>query len=135
MTGLAFHHHGLAVRADGEAIAFLEHLGYRIGALVEDPRQNVRLRLCRHAAMPSVEIVMPGRGPGPLAALLKRHDQLLYHTCYETDDRGSALAGFEERGMRVIEVLPPTPAALFGGRMVSFHTIMGFGLIELLDRS
>jgi hypothetical protein len=32
----------------------------------------------------------------------------------------------------VVPVSPPTPALLFGGREVSFYTISGIGLIELL---
>ena len=134
LAGLSFHHHGLALRHDDDAVLFLAGLGYAIGELVEDLVQDVRLRLCTHPAMPAVEIVLPGSGAGPLTGLLKRHDQLLYHTCYETADRAQALAAIEAAGLRAVEVLGPTPAVLFGGRLVSFHTVMGFGLIELLDR-
>lgn len=133
IAGLAFHHHGLALRSDADALIFLGALGYRAGEQVYDPVQDVRLRLCHHEAMPTVEIVMPGDRPGPLSGILSRHEQLLYHSCYEVADRGQAIATFEDMGLRVIDVLPPTPAILFGGRLVSFHTVMGYGLIELLD--
>lgn len=133
IAGLKFHHHGLALRNDADALIFLEALGYRAGALVYDPVQDVRLRLCVHDAMPTVEIVMPGERPGPLSGILSRHEQLLYHSCYEVADRSLTVAAFENLDLRLIEVLPPTPAILFGGRLVSFHTVMGFGLIELLD--
>ena len=135
MKGLTFHHHGLALHDDRDALVFLASLGYRAGALVHDPVQDVRLRLCTHASMPTVEIVMPGDAPGPLAGILKRHDQLLYHTCYEISSREAVLDGWRAADLRVFEVLPPTPAILFAGRKVSFHTIMGFGLVELLDRT
>lgn len=131
---LRFHHHGLAVREDTDALNFLALLGYDCGPLVYDPVQNVRLRLCSHLAMPTVEIVMAGEGLGPLDAILRRQDQLLYHTCYEVDDRAGVLDALEQADLRVFEVLGPTPAILFGGRKVSFHTVMGLGLIELLDR-
>ena len=132
---LRLHHHGLAVREDTEALTFLALLGYNCSVPVYDPVQNVRLRLCSHDAMPTVEIVMPGEGPGPLDAILRRQDQLLYHTCYEVDDRAAVLGALEQADLRVFEVLGPTPAILFGGRQVSFHTVLGFGLIELLDRA
>lgn len=134
ITGLTFNHHGLAVRNDAAACAFLTLLGYAIGPLVVDPVQNVRLRLCQHASLPTVEIVMPGEsGPSPLDGYVARQDALLYHTCYEVVDRNAVLSDLEMAGLRVFEVLPPTPAILFGNRLVSFHMIAGFGLIELLD--
>lgn len=130
----AFHHHGLALQDDADALLVLRLLGYTVGAVVHDPLQDVRLRLCTHSTMPAIEIVMPGDRPGPLDGVLRRHAQLIYHTCYEVADREAALAALEEAGVRLIEVLPPVPAVLFDGRKVSFHTAMGFGLIELLDR-
>jgi hypothetical protein len=134
IAGLAFHHHGLAVRSDEQALIFLAALGYVAGPLVHDPVQDVRLRLCTHDTLPTVEIVMPGDGDGPTRGLLARNEGLLYHTCYEIDDRDAVLETLEEAGLRAMEVLAPTPAMLFDNRLVSFHTIRGFGLIELLDR-
>lgn len=135
IPGLAFHHHGLAVRRDDDARAMLGLLGYAIGEVVHDPLLGVHLRLCTHTDFPAIEIVMPAGEPGPIDAILRRHDQLIYHTCYEVDDRGAVLAAFERAGLRALPVVPPTPAVLFDGRLVSFHTVMGVGLIELLDRS
>jgi len=134
IAGLTFHHHGLAVRNDEQALIFLGALGYVAGDLVHDKLQDVRLRLCTHDRMPTVEIVMPGDGDGPTRGLLARNEGLLYHTCYEIDDRAGVLDALEEAGLRAFEVLAPTPAVLFGHRCVSFHSIRGFGLIELLDR-
>ena len=135
LAGLTFHHHGLALNFDGEALTMLRLLGYSMGEQVHDPVLNVNLRLCVHPAFPAVEIVLRGSERGPLDALLRRHDQLLYHSCYEVADREAVLAALEEAGLRVVPVLPPTPAVLFEGRLVSFHTILGFGLIELLDQT
>lgn len=134
IPGLTFHHHGLALRRDADALLFLEGLGYQPGELVYDPLQDVRLRLCGHAHLPAVEIVMPGNAPGPLDPILARGGTTLYHTCYEVDDRAAVLDRIEAGGSRTAEVLAPTPAILFGGRCVSFHMILGFGLIELLAR-
>lgn len=133
-SAFVFHHHGLALQDDADALLVVQLLGYTVGTVVYDPVQDVRLRLCTHPAMPAIEIVMPGERPGPLDGVLRRHAQLIYHTCYEIADREAALAAFEEAGVRLIEVLAPVPAVLFDGRKVSFHTAMGFGLIELLDR-
>ena len=135
IPGLTFHHHGLALHEDAEARTMLGLLGYAVGPLVIDPQLCVRLRLCTHPAFPAVEIVTRGEERGPLDGLLRKHDQLLYHTCYEVADRADVLARFEDAGLRVLPVLQPTPAVLFDGRLVSFHTMLGFGLVELLDRA
>ena len=133
IDGLTFHHHGLAVRRDNDALAMLGLLGYDASEVVHDPLLGVNLRLCTHSTFPAVEIVMPDGGEGPIDAILRRHDQLLYHTCYEVAERATVLRAFEQADLRVIEVVGPTPAVLFHGRKVSFHSVLGFGLIELLD--
>jgi methylmalonyl-CoA/ethylmalonyl-CoA epimerase len=58
---------------------------------------------------------------------------VIYHVCYTTDNLGSALAGLEKAGTRVICASPPKPAILFGGRKVSFYNVAGIGLIEILE--
>ena len=130
--GLSFHHLGLAVKKEDDALIFLGGLGYEAGKQVYDELQNVHLRLCTLQDSPSVELVTPGHGPGPLTPIFKRHNELIYHTCYETDDREASLVAFENSGLRVLAVVEPKPAILFGGREVSFHTVLGFGLVELL---
>ncbi len=134
MSGLVFHHHGLAVRKDETALAMLRCLGYAIGESVFDPEQNVYVRLCTSAHHPAVEIVMPGTaGKSPVDSILAKHDALLYHTCYETDDLQKTLAGLEAQGLRLVCVAARKPAVLFGGRHVSFYMTPGWGLIELLE--
>jgi len=52
--GLTFHHLGLAAQKPDTARVFLSNLGYRVGAMVHDPIQNVHLAMGEHPAMPSV---------------------------------------------------------------------------------
>jgi methylmalonyl-CoA/ethylmalonyl-CoA epimerase len=133
LSGFRFHHFGLATRSDETAVEFLTALGYACGPSVYDSEQNVRLRMCDKVGDPSIEIITPGEGDGPLTSILKRYHQLFYHSCYEVDDRATALAEIERAGFRCMETSAPRPAILFGGRLVSFHTIIGYGLIELLS--
>ncbi|MCE2947099.1 MAG: VOC family protein [Betaproteobacteria bacterium] len=130
--GLSFHHIGLAVRTPRKAQAFLRALGYRIGAPVLDPEQNVNLVWAENPRMPAVELVYPTDTPGPVTELLARQGESIYHTCFETDDVAAALAAMNDAGHRVVCVRDERPAILFGGRLVSFHFVAGFGLIELL---
>lgn len=131
---LQFHHFGLAVRRPDEAKKFVAALGYRIGATVFDPGQNVHLALCEHAAEPAVEIIWPGHTPGPVEKLTARHAAgVIYHLCYETDNLAAALAGFAAAGLTAVCISPPQPAPLFGGRPVSFYNVVGIGLVEILE--
>ncbi|MCI5060507.1 MAG: VOC family protein [Alphaproteobacteria bacterium] len=136
--GLTFHHIGLAVKKEEDALLFLGGLGYETGEKIYDPEQKVNLRLCTAPQKPAIELVMPNIIDGeaqesPLTPILKRQSEVIYHTCYETQDLDKSLEAMESKELRVLPVSPPTPAILFGGRKVSFYTIMGFGLIEILE--
>ena len=133
--GLSFHHLGLALKSDVQATAFLEGIGYQISEKIYDPDQNVHLRFCKSRHGPAIEIVLPGIGDGPLTPLLKRYDELVYHTCYETDNLRSSIDAIEASGLRVLTLSKPNPAILFGSRRVSFFKIMGFGIIEILEKA
>lgn len=130
---LRFHHLGLAVRQPEPALAFLRTLNYEIGPRVHDELQRVNLMLCTSESMPDVEVVFRASEAGPLDAILKRTDAQLYHVCYEVDDLEAVLLAMREDGHRPHCVVPRTPAILFGGRLVSFYYLGGFGLVELLE--
>ena len=58
---------------------------------------------------------------------------IIYHLCYETENLAAALAQFADAGINAICISQPTPAPLFGGRLVSFYNIVGMGLVEVLE--
>jgi methylmalonyl-CoA/ethylmalonyl-CoA epimerase len=130
---LKFHHFGLALRREDDALTFLKHSGYEISEKIFDPEQNVHLRMCTHSTQPSIEMVLPGEGDGPLTPILKRYSELIYHLCYECGDVSSYLNKLEHDGVEYTEIAAPKPAILFGGRPVSFYHIRGFGLIEIIE--
>jgi len=131
-SGLLFHHLGLAVRRPQKAFAFLSALGYREGAEVYDPLQSVNLAMRHHPAMPDVEVIWPGSAPSPIDTLIKGGTSLTYHLCFATEDAAQALADLQSDGHRIIEIAAPKPAVLFGGIPVSFHNVLGFGMIEII---
>lgn len=130
--GLEFHHLGLAVRHSADALAFLTGLGYTPSAPVRDPLQNVNLILCTSEQMPAVEIIYPTETAGPLASILKAQVSVIYHTCFQSNDLEYSLRAIGQAN-RIIELSPPKPAILFGGRKVSFYMVSGFGVIEILE--
>jgi catechol 2,3-dioxygenase-like lactoylglutathione lyase family enzyme len=129
---LRFHHFGLAVRRPHKAFAFLDALGYVEGRQVYDPLQSVNLAMRHHQTMPDVEVIWPGEAPSPIDNLIKGERSLVYHLCFATDDATRALADLQGAGLQVVEIAPPKPAILFGDLPVSFHNVLGFGVIEIL---
>jgi methylmalonyl-CoA/ethylmalonyl-CoA epimerase len=131
--GLLFHHLGLAVRKPEAAIAYHRALGYEIAAPVFDPEQNVNLIMCTSAAMPDVEIITPAEGPSPIDGIVLKYDSAIYHTCFTAADPTVCVARMKEAGLKVICVSPPKSAVLFGGKKVSFYTVLGVGTIEIIE--
>lgn len=135
-AGLRFHHFGLAAADPRRAVSFLERIGYRCGNAVVDPLQNVVLHWCEMDAAPSVEVVSPAKAKGPLTSVLAEHPTSFYHLCYEAGSpEADPVELLRATGARFVTVMPPTPAVLFAGRLVSFHLVQGFGLVELLQAS
>lgn len=130
---LRFHHFGLASRRPEQTLKFLKGLGHEVAKQAHDPLQNVNLWLCPHSSMPTVELIAPAEGPGPLDAILTASSESIYHLCYETENLETSLEALKVAGCRVICVSPPKPAILFGDRRVSFYMIRDFGIIELLQ--
>ena len=100
---------------------------------MRDELQGVDLVLCTSPAMPTVEVVSRASEKGPLDAILKRTDAQIYHVCYEVDDLPAVLGELRAAGHRPLCVVPAKPAILFGGRLVSFHYLANFGLVEFLE--
>lgn len=129
--GLRFHHFGLAVAEPEPALRFLAGLGYAPGPRVFDPLQNVHLVLCTHPAMPAVEAIWPANEASPVQRLIRR-GHMIYHLCYVSADAARSLAAIEAAGLATVPLGPAQPAVLFGGTPVSFHSVDGFGMIELI---
>lgn len=130
---LKFHHFGLATRDAEETRRMLTLLGYELAEPIFDPLQNVNLIWCEHALMPAIEVVYPADTPGPLDSYLAEFPELVYHLCYVAPDIQIAADEIRSAGLRLLTVVAPKPAVLFGGRAVAFYLAKGLGLIEILE--
>lgn len=136
LKNLSFHHYGLAVKKDDEALKMLEALGYEPQTRIHDPAQNVYVRLCIAPGQPTIEIVQPGdEGKSPIDGIISKFGEMIYHSCYETPDLAQTLETIESAGLRCLPLGERKPAVLFGGRHVSFYKIFGWGILELLERN
>lgn len=130
---LTFHHFGLAVRNIDAARKVLGGMGYHCGEDVYDPLQEVTLVWCDHETMPAVEIVAPTGKPGPVDSIVAASDAAVYHLCYSAPSIDASVTAIREAGVRIIPIVPPKPAVLFGGKHVGFYQVRGFGLIEIVE--
>jgi Glyoxalase/Bleomycin resistance protein/Dioxygenase superfamily len=130
--GLEFHHFGLAVRSPDAAFRYLGDLGYRAGSICYDPLQKVNLAMRHHDRMPDVEVIWPGQEPSPIDRMLKQSDSIIYHLCYTSENVDGSLAALERAGLEVLPLGMAQPALLFGGIEVSFYSITGVGIIEII---
>jgi hypothetical protein len=130
--GLEFHHFGLAVRSPETAFRYLEDLGYGAGSTCYDPLQKVNLAMRHHDRMPDVEVIWPGTEASPIDRMLKQNDSMIYHLCYTSADVERSVAALEEAGLEVLPLGLAQPALLFDGMEVSFYSITGVGIIEII---
>ena len=130
--GLEFHHFGLAVRSPEAAFRYLEDLGYEAGSTCYDPLQKVNLAMRHHGRMPDVEVIWPGTEASPIDRMLKRNDSMIYHLCYTSADVERSVAALEEAGLEVLPLGLAQPALLFDHMEVSFYSVTGVGVIEII---
>jgi hypothetical protein len=130
--GLEFHHFGLAVRSPEAAFRYLEDLGYSAGSACYDPLQKVNLAMRHHDRMPDVEVIWPGTEASSIDRMLKRNDSMIYHLCYTSADVERSVAALEEAGLEVLPLGLAQPALLFDDMEVSFYSITGVGIIEII---
>ena len=130
--GLDFHHFGLAVRSPEAAFRYLSDLGYRAGNHCYDPLQKVNLAMRHHDNMPDVEVIWPGQEPSPIDQMLKRSDSMIYHLCYTSENVDASIAALELAGLEVLPLGVAQPAVLFDGLEVSFYSVTGVGVIEII---
>ena len=131
--GLEFHHFGLAVRTPTQSFVYLAALGYREGSSCFDAHQRVNLAMRHHDSMPDVEVIWPGNEPSPLDKMLRHSDSIIYHLCYISRNAQASIAAIEAAGLDLLPISDPAPAPLFGGLGVSFYSILGFGIIEIIQ--
>lgn len=132
MTGLEFHHIGVACRNLDREYASFAAMGYAPeGEVFEDPIQGIRGWFLTGAG-PRIELVAPlGEGSGVLTNVLARGVKM-YHLAYTTPDMERSLAeAAKVRGKLVVE---PVAATAFAGRRIAFLFLSNMMLLELIER-
>lgn len=130
MSGLAFHHLGVACRnLDAEARA-LGALGYQQeGEEFVDPVQGVRGRFLVGPG-PRLEILV-ALGESQVLSPWLATGVKIYHQAFEVENFEAAIIQLTAQRGKL--VTGPVPAVAFGGRRICFVMMPNLMLIELIE--
>lgn len=130
LSGLSFHHVGVACRdLESEAAAFAA-LGY-VAERPDfyDPIQGVHGRFLVGNG-PRLEFLRNHAEVGVLTPWLRKGVRF-YHLAYEAQDFDAAGTGLVAAGGK--QVGSPQPAVAFDGRLICFYMLQNLSLIELIS--
>ncbi|WP_432515188.1 VOC family protein [Kineococcus sp. SYSU DK001] len=131
ITGLTFHHIGVACRDLDREQAGYALLGYvPEGPDFEDPLQGVRGRFLVAEGQPRVELLVNSEGSATLDPWLKGPARV-YQQAYTTPAFDETVARFQAAGARVVS--PPVPAVAFDGRRICFVMLRTMTLVEVIE--
>jgi methylmalonyl-CoA/ethylmalonyl-CoA epimerase len=100
------HHVGIVVEHLRDAYPFYRDvLGLPLVREAEIAEQGVRAALLA-AGDSEIELLEPLGPATPVGRFLAKRGEGLHHLCFETPDVGASLAGFKNRGVRVLDSAP-----------------------------
>lgn len=131
ITGLTFHHIGVACRDLDREQAGYALLGYvPEGPDFEDPVQGVRGRFLVAEGQPRVELLVNLEGSATLDPWLAGPARV-YQQAFTTPAFDETVERFTAAGARVVS--PPVPAVAFGGRRICFVMLRTMTLVEVVE--
>ncbi len=126
---MKLHHLGIATKSLEKAKDFVcsTHTVIREIGPIWDPNLKANLLMLVVNEGISIELVS-----GQVVNSLVKKNISLYHYCYEVENINNKIELFKKEGGS--QIIKPTPAKLFNGRLVSF-IYTPIGLIELLNNN
>ena len=132
MDGLRIHHYGLATNNLQQSMSVFESLGYRIGDVIIDPIQKVKLVFASCSGGSMIEIICDLDANGPTGKIISRSGNGFYHICYEINDMKESIEKFRNLGFLLRH--KPVVAAAFQGKKIAWMYNRSIGLVELLEK-
>ncbi len=127
ITGIKFHHFGLAVKYPEKVRTYLQFIGYN-SLKPEVNKFNVYIQFHEHVLMPRIELVYKCKDSTPIDNILKTNDTQIYRTCFQCIDTLKIISQLKNEGFKLICVSKRT-----GDFPFSFYYIKGIGLIEFYE--
>jgi methylmalonyl-CoA/ethylmalonyl-CoA epimerase len=107
-------------------------LPMKVGEIIEDPIQQVRVAFVTLQGGVKIELIEPMTDTSPVSRILLAKRGGLYHLCYSVDNIDEEIKYFSNKGCRKIS--GPTPAAGFEGRRIAFLYTPQSDIIELVEQ-
>lgn len=129
---MLFHHIGIACNdIDATANAY-ESCGYKMGGVIFDPLQNVKICFLSSPTNPMIELLAPVDEESPIVQILDKNGTMPYHICYSVADIRDAIKRLKRQ--RFLLVSSAKPACALNNKEVAFLYHKDVGLIELLQQ-
>jgi methylmalonyl-CoA/ethylmalonyl-CoA epimerase len=130
MSGLAFHHVGVACKSITSEAGIFAALGYSAESKsFEDPVQGIRGQFLTGPG-PRLELLEPLGASTVLDPYLRRGTKM-YHLAFQASSIDLEISRLVKLGGRVVS--DPVAAIAFDGRLVCFIMLKNFQLIELIE--
>lgn len=126
-------HIGVATADLEIGIQTYRSLGYRIGAIIEDPLQYSKMVMCSRDHYDPIELVAPVSEESPTYRIIEKNGDIPYHLCYRVKNVSDFLHRLKEAQFHFDLISDLKPARIFGGKEVMFMYVRDVGLIELLE--
>ena len=131
MIELTVHHYGLATDSLERSIETLRSLGYRVGEIILDPVQKVRVVFASRPQEAMIELICDVDEKGPTSRIVSKTGNGLYHICYKVDNLEEKIMKFRDKGFLLLHA--PVPATACNDKRIAWMYNRYIGLIELLE--
>jgi len=129
--GFKFHHLGTAVKEFAPAVRIFSALGYECSEPIRDDEQQAETIWCSSSRMPPVELIRPTSPDSPVATILTKYGESIYHMGFAVKDVAVAEKWLIDE-LKARPVREARPATRFEQRLVAFYYVVGAGVIELV---
>ncbi len=126
-------HIAVAVRDIDVSMEYFKLLGYKCGEVVHDTLQNAYLTICFKDGYSPIELVAPVNEYSPCSRILEISGENPYHLCYRVRNVNDFLEMLNKNRIEYEIISPAKKAILFNYKEVTFISVRGCGLIELLE--
>lgn len=129
---MKINHFGFLTKNIEKSLKQFQALNYqRYSELINDEERGIYILFIKSLSGEVIELISPSCSNSIVSSIINKQNNLIYHTCYETEDIDKKIKELINNGFILIE--SPKPAIAFDGRLVAFMLSKNTGMIELLE--
>lgn len=129
---MKINHFGFLTKNIEKSLNEFKALGYtKYSELINDNLRGVDILFIKSINGEVIELVSPSFSYSIVSSIVDKQKNMIYHTCYETNDINEKIKELSNKGFILID--SPKPAIAFEGKLVAFMLSKNSGMIELLE--